>query len=516
MSGGGPHEVLLGEMLERAGVGVAVIGGDYRYRYVNSWIGEINGVSPEEHVGRAIDDIVPNIAERLRGLIDDVLAAGEVLTTVVGGSTAVLADRQWQASYVPVESSDDPAVAAVVIDVTDRMAAEQESRRRVRQNLVVAEISRRALRNDDVEDVLIRACDGVRAELGADRAGVLLLEPGQREQLVMRAESGFPPGLVGRLISEARTGSMAGYTLMADGPVITPDTDDEQRFTFDPALRALGVRSAISAPIPGELGPVGVLGVLSGETEHFIETDSGFVRAVAHAVGAALQNDGQRRRLEELAVQRGRLVAQALEAGEREQRRVADVLHDDVLQHLLFALQELAGDDDAAAARARASVERATELLRAVAASMHPVTLSHAGLAVAVGRVASEHADRGNLEIDVDIDPDAEGFEDQLLISLVRELLNNVVKHASATCATVTVCVAEGHRVELDVIDDGHGISPDAVADAGRRGNLGLAYGRERVEALGGAMEIRSGPDGRGTAVSIVLPLRQTTSVPTA
>ena len=516
MSVGGPHEVLLGEMLERAGVGVAVIGGDYRYRYVNGWIGAINGTSPEDHVGRTIAEIVPDLAERLEALVDRVLATGEqVLATVVGGSTAILADRQWQVSYVPVETADGPAVAGVVIDVTDRAAAVEESQRRVRQNLMVADIGRRALRSDDVEDVLVRACDGVRAELEADLSGILLFAP-HREELVMRAGSGFPPGAVGRMTADAGPGSMPGYTLASDGPVITPDTDDEQRFAFNPELLAAGVRSAISAPIHGELGAIGVLGILSRRTEHFVEADSGFVRAMTHAIGATLQNDDQRRRLEELAAQRGRLVAQALEAGEREQLRVADVLHDDVLQHLLFALQELAGDDPAAVARARSSVGRATELLRAVAASMHPVTLSHAGLAVAVGRVASEHADRGGLEIDVDIDPDAEGIQDQLLISLVRELLNNVVKHASATRVRVCVRVAEGHRVELDVIDDGLGISADAVLEAARRGNLGLAYGRERVEALGGTMDIGLGPDGRGTAVAVVLPLRRTTQVPTA
>ena len=84
-----------------------------------------------------------------------------------------------------------------------------------------------------------------------------------------------------------------------------------------------------------------MLGALASSPDHFDEDDAAFVRAAANVLGAAVVRAEQARELEALAAQRGRLVAQALDAGDRERRQVADHLHDEVLQHLLFARLEL-------------------------------------------------------------------------------------------------------------------------------------------------------------------------------
>ena len=83
----------------------------------------------------------------------------------------------------------------------------------------------------------------------------------------------------------------------------------------------------------------------------------------------------------------------------------------------------------------------------------------------------------------------------------MQEALNNVVKHADAEHASVAVRTDDG-TVAIEVRDDGAGFDPSAPG-AGR-GLLGM---RERVEMLGGTIEIDSRP-GEGTTVSSSLPLR--------
>jgi two-component system NarL family sensor kinase len=216
----------------------------------------------------------------------------------------------------------------------------------------------------------------------------------------------------------------------------------------------------------------------------------------------------QARALESLSEQRGKLVAQALDAGERGQRQIADVLHDDVLQHLLFARQELAeaGAGNAAVERAAASVDAATTMLRRVVAGLHPITLAHAGLAAALESLAAEHEARNGLAIDVHVDPDAEGAYDRLLVSIVRELLVNVTKHANAHRVVVRLAKA-AQDLQLSVADDGCGMPDDALAGALGSGNIGLATVRERVEAVGGTVRAGIGLAGTGAGIEIDLPI---------
>jgi signal transduction histidine kinase len=87
---------------------------------------------------------------------------------------------------------------------------------------------------------------------------------------------------------------------------------------------------------------------------------------------------------------------------------------------------------------------------------------------------------------------------------IVQESLTNVVRHAKATTAVVTVS-AEGHDVVVVVADNGTGIA-EAGVDSGR-GLLGM---RERAELLGGTLDTANGPTG-GLVVTARIPLREGT-----
>ncbi|MGK2937318.1 MAG: ATP-binding protein [Solirubrobacteraceae bacterium] len=204
--------------------------------------------------------------------------------------------------------------------------------------------------------------------------------------------------------------------------------------------------------------------------------------------------------LDRLARRQRRIVKDSLEAAERERGRLADVLHDDVLQRLLFAHQEWASvPADPAVHRAIETVEDVTRRLRAVVSELHPITLTSTTLRSAVEGLARDHAARGSFTVKVTVSDRADGTHDLLVLAALRELLTNVAQHAPGAEAGVLVTPIDGELV-IEVADDGPGFDP-AVIDQ----HVGLAALFARIEASGGRTALESSAD--GTRVRLTLPV---------
>jgi two-component system NarL family sensor kinase len=215
-----------------------------------------------------------------------------------------------------------------------------------------------------------------------------------------------------------------------------------------------------------------------------------------------------------LASERGSLVAQALAAEDRARQRLADDLHDAAIQNLLAARQDLAearGGETAAIDRAESAIRVTLGQLRSTVRELHPYVLEQLGLQAALETLAEQHAQRGSYRIEMRIDPDVVGVCDQLIVSLARELLANVTRHADATHLTLELA-GDAHTIELYVTDDGCGFEDRQLLSSLREGHIGLASCRERVQAMGGRFEILSAL-GSGTTVHCTIP-RQTQRPP--
>lgn len=197
---------------------------------------------------------------------------------------------------------------------------------------------------------------------------------------------------------------------------------------------------------------------------------------------------------------------------ERERRRVAVILHEDLQQQIAGAKFYL--DSLSHQARSASSQQAAAEisrLLRTVIGmsrnlshELSPAIFYGNDLAEAVGWLA-EHmeADQG-LTVQVDAGDEATLESESLAIFLFRatsELLSNVVRHAGIHEARVRLR-RMGHSVGLGVSDRGRGFDPQEFKDTAGFGLLGI---RERVGLLGGRMKVASAK-GRGTRVRIVVP----------
>ena len=105
------------------------------------------------------------------------------------------------------------------------------------------------------------------------------------------------------------------------------------------------------------------------------------------------------------------------------------------------------------------------------------------------------------IDVEVEIAEKLSGEEERVIYRLVQEALNNVLKHAAADSANVSARLVD-HQVQIAVQDDGCGFDPGSIP-AGR----GLIGMRERIELLGGEIEVDSEPDS-GTRVSARVPVQ--------
>jgi len=203
-----------------------------------------------------------------------------------------------------------------------------------------------------------------------------------------------------------------------------------------------------------------------------------------------------------------RLLVQAWLAAEaRERRRLAQALHDDAIQNLLFVRQEIVDEArgvPGAADRALAALDTTHHQLREEIFAMHPVGLERGGLAAVLRGCADDAARRGHFSVELDVDDAASGPHDDLLLSSARELLSNAAQHSGAAHVRVAVHAGEG-STELVVSDDGRGIPDGALDAAPRAGHIGLPSLDERVRAVGGSLRLERG-HGPGTTIRVRVP----------
>jgi PAS domain S-box-containing protein len=138
---------LLPELFDQASVGVAVLDSELRYVYVNPALAEINGAAAEDHLGRSIDDIVPELAPHARPVFQAVLESGQphLGWELAGETAAAPGEARWFAEDIYPVSGDGStaALGVVVLEITERRRAEDELRQqRERARRLLAQLER--------------------------------------------------------------------------------------------------------------------------------------------------------------------------------------------------------------------------------------------------------------------------------------------------------------------------------------------------------------------------------------
>jgi PAS domain S-box-containing protein len=209
------------------------------------------------------------------------------------------------------------------------------------------------------------------------------------------------------------------------------------------------------------------------------------------------------------------LAGQLASAEQRERRRLAAILHDDLQQWLVAAKMRLGPLSSKSVdpkiadvpAKVREMLDEAIKCSRNLSQELRPPVLYEEGLLPALRWLAEQMHERHELDVEVTAEVEEEPASEDLaafLFESVREMLFNIVKHAGVSEASVHVRRTNG-TLEVVVEDGGTGFDLDAIQRQGG-GGLGLFSVRERLAGLGGEMEITSTP-GEGTRITLCAPV---------
>lgn len=428
--------------------------------------------------------------------------AGGVVIAIVGGGSIVALRREHE-----------------------RLAASEQWRRRLREELVsqgsfldeLAAGLHAIAASLDVSRVLTATADQAHLLLHPD-ATVLLavqadgrLRPVAARGLALAPLAGLhcDPAAAGSLIGEAAAG---GRVVCAQPP--EPVAGDELIAHLRPA-------AALSLPLvaTGELRAV--LCLMRLKHGRFGPEQVAQAMVYGDLASRSLENALLFEQVEALLAQarsreseRAELSRRVVNAEQDERRRLSLFLHDGPLQTmsgiammLEAAIGELGVGESGDAARVLAqALDRQRGVIRSVrelSFALEPWVLRDQGFVTAAGALADEVERNHEVRFELDIDAAAQlDPDDQVcLYQIVREAIQNAVKHARPEHISVAVAPVEGgYRVA--VRDDGSGFS------AGPSDGLphhGLASMRERATILGSDLRIDSVP-GAGTTVSLTLP----------
>lgn len=369
-------------------------------------------------------------------------------------------------------------------DALDRLAGEQAALRRV------AELVARGAALDEVFDAVATEASNL---LGKSATTLYRYHGGDIATVVATCRSPVPIGL-----QTPTDGDTAGARLLrARRPLRFPSLDGTGSAEL---ARALGVGALVIVPITVEGRIWGGLSTTTPGPAPALDAEERLVE-FAELAAAAIANAENKAKLR---ASRARVVATADETRQRLQRDV----HDGAQQRLVQTVLTLRLGLDAAARgdettglieEALDHAERAMVELREILHGILPASLSRGGL-----RDGLESLITG-LTVPVDLDASSLSQE-RLPVELevtayfvVAEALTNVVKHAAATRAGVTVERTAG-LLTIEVVDDGVG---GADPRAGMGGLTGLS---DRVDAMDGTLLISS-PAGRGTTIRVALPV---------
>jgi signal transduction histidine kinase/CheY-like chemotaxis protein len=202
---------------------------------------------------------------------------------------------------------------------------------------------------------------------------------------------------------------------------------------------------------------------------------------------------------------------------ERERRRIARILHDDLQQILVFAkiqlemlTDSLKGEKAQTAHKLYATFSKAMDTIRSLSHELNPSFLHKHDLSGALKKIAVKMGENYGLHIETTIELESDQITEGIKIFVcrsVQELLFNCVKHAESEWVNLEIT---GHNnfLTVTVTDHGVGFDPKKLEiRGGREGGFGLLSIQERAEAIGGSFQVESSPN-KGSRIYLKVPAR--------
>jgi two-component system NarL family sensor kinase len=213
------------------------------------------------------------------------------------------------------------------------------------------------------------------------------------------------------------------------------------------------------------------------------------------------------------------LTGRLLHAQDDERRRIAQMLHETTAQDLAALKMQLtrlsragvalSGGDREALTESIELAERSMSGIRTLSYVLHPPLLDEAGLVSALRWYVAGFAERSGIEVDLDLPSPFERLPqvvETTLFRVVQEALINIHRHAESPTASIRLR-GDGRCLTLEIADRGCGVPSETIAHLSTGGGalgVGVTGMRERLQQLGGTLEIESSE--RGTTVRARIP----------
>jgi PAS domain S-box-containing protein len=476
---------------------------DGRVVEVNQATERTFGYGASEMVGRELAELIipPTLRQAHRRGIERYVSTGR--SRMLGHPVELPAMRA-DGSQFPAELAitrprlaGPPLFTGYLRDVTERRRNEQALRSLAEEQAALRRVATVVASEADQERLFAVVTEEVGRLLGAHTSNMVRYEPDQTAVVAGAWSTGDVRAVPVRTHVALDSDTVAARIVRSGRPERVDSYEGMSGSTVE-MLRRLGFRSAVGAPIH-------LAGRLWGAVMVSTVTDKPFptgserrIADFAELVALALANAEAR---EELAASRARIV----DAGDAERQRLERNLHDGAQQRLvalsltlrLSETKVAAGDPQAPEVLRRANTELAEALteLRELARGIHPTILTDRGLTPALETLAGRSSIPVELRVTLDDRPP--GPVGAAAYYIVAEALTNASKHANASRVLVRVS-REDASVLVEVADDG-------VGGADQRGGTGVRGLRDRVEALGGTLELDS-PAGVGTTLAARIP----------
>lgn len=369
----------------------------------------------------------------------------------------------------------------------------------LRYQRIVADLSRLASVDPDLQDFLDQAVHHVGRAMDVDRVKILRYRP-ERGDLLIVAGIGWREGVVGRATLPVGLSSPPGRALQTGRAVAIADLAASKEYKLSPLLAEHGIRSVINAPIAVQGLVWGVLEVDSREPQQFHPDTLAFVETVASLIGGAAQRKAVDDAVADSQASLGRELAKRETLLKEMQHRVKNNFQ---LIISMLLLQKSAADEKAVGDALQLVSERVTAIALAhdqLDPGQGLRTVNIARYLDALCRQLQEAAEP--VAVETDLEEAAAPIDLAVCLGLIaNELITNALKHAFNGSGTIRVRLSAGAGIRescLSVIDDGKGMGPP------REGSSGTSLVDDLAAQLRGRVE-RSNP-GKGSEVKVIFP----------
>jgi PAS domain S-box-containing protein len=408
------------------------------------------------------------------------------------------------------------AVVEMMHDITQARRAELQVKETYRELLAMGSIARVVSQSLNLDTVLENALSMLLDIMNTDIGGILLLDD-EKQMLCYRAHQGFSSPYVDQVCYPLDE-DINGYVFQTGELVMAEDVTSDPRTIKSALIEAEKITSFISVPLVAKGKKLGVLHIASRKAHKFTSKDTQFLTSAVPQIALAVENALLHREVEYKEQIRGDLLKEVFSIQEEERRRIARELHDETGQalaglsaHLEAILEGPENDPD----EIRAKIKKLQPAFGSILNEIHrliyelrPAVLDDMGLIPAIRWLKTNMLESNGIKVTLK----AIGRNQRLpsnsessLYRVIQEAVSNINRHSGAKKAVITISFSR-NTVSVHIGDDGIGFDTEEMIKLkdGHRG-LGLLGMRERIEFMGGQLNIKSRP-GKGTKIDIDIP----------